>query len=341
MFVAEDKEFWRPKDAGEEMMALGGLLGKFPGRVDDGIDGAVELVLGRSKDGGKLTEGDRSDDEQVEIAGRAFLAAGDGSKDEGETDLIGEGEQSGANGAGAANGFTDDGTEFFVERGIGGGAEEHMAADERALEDACLNEALGFALDLSDGQPGALGDLPQVETFIGMGEQEAQERQPGGREEGCPESVAEHCTHIGYKCIEIEYGWKATAFSAYRRRKTSFALCGSVHVEDFAETHGDRGVVGVGVHDVFHVGPPFFDDGGVGEVGGVVVVGEFLDGEQVAGAFVEEDGIVGDACGAKFGGELGPDFVVALFVLGFVTGLELHDEGVAFHGGLLGGRTGT
>ena len=75
---------------------------------------------------------------------------------------------------------------------------------------------------------------------------------------------------------------------------------GSIDVEDFRERKGNGGVIGVGLHDVLHVGPPLLHDGRVGKIRGRVIVGEFLHGEEVAGAGVEEDGIVGDAGGAEF-----------------------------------------
>jgi hypothetical protein len=79
-------------------------------------------------------------------------------------------------------------------------------------------------------------------------------------------------------------------------------------VEDFGEGGGDGGVVGVGVHDVFHVGPPFFDDGGLGEGGGDVVgslgsrwgMSEGFAKEGRNKAALTERGIINRCCRPSF-----------------------------------------
>jgi len=71
---------------------------------------------------------------------------------------------------------------------------------------------------------------------------------------------------------------------------------GSVEVEDLFEWDADGFVGWVSVHDIGHVRPPALHD----LVGGQCVhgggVGGFKDAEECQGFFIEEDGVVGDAC---------------------------------------------
>ena len=80
----------------------------------------------------------------------------------------------------------------------------------------------------------------------------------------------------------------------------------------------------MGFHEVRHVGPPFFDDGGFGQEIGGMVVGEFLHREEGKGLFVEKDGVVGDAGLGEFGREFGPDLLMASMVFLLVARFELH-----------------
>ena len=50
-------------------------------------------------------------------------------------------------------------------------------------------------------------------------------------------------------------------------------------VEDLLERAGDRRVVGVGFHDISHVGPPLFDDLLIWEIASGVDGGDALHGE--------------------------------------------------------------
>ena len=75
----------------------------------------------------------------------------------------------------------------------------------------------------------------------------------------------------------------------------------SIEVKHLGEGKRDGGVVRVGIHDVLHVGPPFLDDGRAGEIGGGVIIGEFLHSKEIAGARVEDDGVVGDSRGREAG----------------------------------------
>jgi hypothetical protein len=85
-------------------------------------------------------------------------------------------------------------------------------------------------------------------------------------------------------------------------------------VEDFFEFLGFGAVVGITGHDFFHVGPPAFADGGVGDVVPAGFVFDFCVGEELSGFGVEEDGVVVDAVFFEDLLEFRPDGVVACFV---------------------------
>ena len=86
-----------------------------------------------------------------------------------------------------------------------------------------------------------------------------------------------------------------SARTSDKKRGQEGAIRGLVNVEDFFEFLRFGAVVGVGGHDVFHVGPPAFADGGVGDVVPSGFVFDFDVGEELAGFGVEEDGVVVDA----------------------------------------------
>ena len=109
-------------------------------------------------------------------------------------------------------------------------------------------------------------------------------------------------------------------------------------MEELFERAGEWRVVGVGFHDVCHVGPPFFDDVLVGEAGRGVVVRDALDGEQSVRFFVEEDGVVVNPRAAEFGGEIRPDFFVTPLVFAGEAGFEDHFEGDLLHSERAGSR---
>lgn len=102
-------------------------------------------------------------------------------------------------------------------------------------------------------------------------------------------------------------------------------------MEDFGERLENRHVVGVDLHEVGHVVPPFLNDLEIFQAVGGVVVSQFLKRKERQAFLVEVDGIIKDSGVTVRLGELRPDFVVALFVFIDDTGFEFHFKSIANH----------
>lgn len=93
-----------------------------------------------------------------------------------------------------------------------------------------------------------------------------------------------------------------------------------------------EGTVGGGEEEVFHEVLPAGVDVAFGEVvaGGLPVVA--FEVAELGSVGAEPEGVVADAGGFEFGGEIGPDGVVELEVLGEFFGSDADEEGDALHG---------
>ncbi len=67
------------------------------------------------------------------------------------------------------------------------------------------------------------------------------------------------------------------------------------------------------------------------QLGGVVVIGELLDGEEGQTLRLQIDTVVLNTGGPQFAGQAGPDFVVATLVLGLIACFQLHGKCSTFH----------
>lgn len=92
-----------------------------------------------------------------------------------------------------------------------------------------------------------------------------------------------------------------------------------------------RRAVGRGLHDVGHVIPPFAHNGELRKLLHGVARAALEHGEEMVGAFVEENPVVADAGFAQRVGKRGPDLAMTSLVFVALTGVEHHPEGDSLH----------
>ena len=79
-------------------------------------------------------------------------------------------------------------------------------------------------------------------------------------------------------------------------------------MKDFLQGDADRRIVGIGVHDVRHARPPFFDDFRLREAVGGIVIAKFLRGQ------------------------FRPNFVMPFLIFFFTSRMQFHGERISQHG---------
>src|SRR4051812_6519680 len=101
----------------------------------------------------------------------------------------------------------------------------------------------------------------------------------------------------------------------------------SLEVEHALHVDLHRYIVGVGRHEVGHMGPPALHDFGVGQLIHRVVVGTGKDAEEVVALGVKPDRIVRHARILQRLRQLGEDLVVALAIFLGLAREEVHAKG--------------
>jgi hypothetical protein len=105
----------------------------------------------------------------------------------------------------------------------------------------------------------------------------------------------------------------------------------SRQVEDLCEGPGYGGMIGVGVHEVFIVVPPFQHERMGRQLVQLCGVVDMEAGEKVAGLFVQKDGVLLDPGQFEQIRQVGPKSVMSFFVFGFAAGMEFHFERDPMH----------
>ena len=108
MGVSDDEELFPREDAAEEVVAGGEFTPEFFRRVESRVDHAAESRLRRLKGLHQVGERNVADDEEVDVAGVALLAAGEGAEDEGNAEQTAEGLQRAVKAEAEWGNFLDD-----------------------------------------------------------------------------------------------------------------------------------------------------------------------------------------------------------------------------------------
>src|SRR5271170_404291 len=106
-------------------------------------------------------------------------------------------------------------------------------------------------------------------------------------------------------------------------------LC-SWQVEHALQRNLDRRIVGMAVHDIAHEGPPALHDLSIRQFVELVVVRTGENAKEVMVLGIEPDGIIGNTSILERSDQLGEYLVMAFFVFGRLTGIEIHAESYAF-----------
>jgi len=102
-------------------------------------------------------------------------------------------------------------------------------------------------------------------------------------------------------------------------------------MEDLSKRTLNRAVVGVGGHKVFHIGPPLSADIRLSNGIPAGLIFQFDIAEQLTTLLVQKNGVGFYAVCQKGLFKLRPDRIMPFFIFSFITGVNLHDKGLANH----------
>ena len=181
------------------------LTPELAGRVERRVNHAPELRLRCLKGVDQIGERRVTDDHQVDVAGVALLAAGEGAEDEGEAKAVAEGLKGAAEEVDEADGFDDEGAQLGEDGAAGVEAEKDLPAARLAGEEPGGGKGVDLALHRADGEAAEAGEFAKVVRLVGPGEQQAEHGAARLAEEEFGEGVGRRCTHSGYNCILFGY----------------------------------------------------------------------------------------------------------------------------------------
>ena len=203
------------------MVASSKFTTELLGAIDGGIHLAPEIALCLGEDRNDILQGNAlADNHHVDIAGGGFAAGGQGTVNERELNLAGQGGETILQNLSDTEGLANEAVKLIEYRTRAIGLIVRLAALHRPDENSGAGELLEVPLHGSRAKAGDTDDLTLIEALAGMAKKQPQYRLPGGAEEGC----ADGCTHFKYD--NTHYGFVRQGGSLRRDLEPRFQFFG-------------------------------------------------------------------------------------------------------------------
>jgi len=172
--VSNDRNKRGFQDRIQKMVAPGQPLEKFLARHDDGIYLALQNLLSRRDLIGDLLKAKFSDDKEVDIALSAGLASSNGPVQECEGKPSAQRFKDFPKHISSAGRLSNEALQLIEDRASGVRLEQNLTVFCHTKNNTRFGQALQLSLARSRRNPGQTQDLPQVERFILMAEEQGQ-----------------------------------------------------------------------------------------------------------------------------------------------------------------------
>jgi hypothetical protein len=196
-------------------------------RIDRRIDVPADLFLRRSYRVHDVLEWRISYDQEIDVAGRAQLTPGGGSKHESDLDPLAQRRERVAQDVDEPGSFREQSAQFRKNWRVAVCLEIDLTPLNRAPQQSCSSQELQFSLHGPDSRTSLTGDLPKVVRLVSVAEQPGEDPTPSAAEEHrcrvrrCPLRVCSQDGDISTLNTNMRQGPALTRWRGKPGHKTS------------------------------------------------------------------------------------------------------------------------
>jgi hypothetical protein len=211
IFISYQEELCLVSKRGEKMMPAGKFLAKLGRWIDARVNLAANHLLCNAECRHHFGKRHFAHDDHINVAAGLFLAAGDGTMNESQSDVLRQWQKGGLKHLDHPRRFHHHAFQFRENGTVRIRLVVNLATFDRAAKNADGAEPFDFPLRGPQADARYANQSPKMERFVHVREQPRQDRAASPAEQGCREIVAPQsdilieCTHIAHNCTLFGY----------------------------------------------------------------------------------------------------------------------------------------